>query len=332
MRADRLVSLVLLLRHRGRLTAQTLARELDVSPRTVLRDIEALSAAGVPVYAERGRHGGFELLPGFRTELTGLSHEEALALLVAGTARGDQVFGLGSALASAVRKVLDALPESHRTAADEAARRFLVDPEVDFTVHRAGEESHADVMGEVRRAVAAGHRLRILYAATDGPARWRTVDPVGLVTVRGRAYLLAVRAGSERTYRLSRVQQAQELDEPAERPDLVDLGGVWRDRCAQFLSGLEQVVAHVLVDPAQRERLVESAVAVRADGTDADGRLRLEVTFQDAEHAEFALWRHAASVEVTDPPWLRAALRERAAAVADRYGAADVPRPESATR
>jgi predicted DNA-binding transcriptional regulator YafY len=103
MRADRLVSLVLLLRRRGRLSAATLARELEVSTRTVLRDIEALSAAGVPVYAERGRHGGFALLPGFQTELTGLNHDEALALLVAGSRSGAQAFGLGSALASAMR-------------------------------------------------------------------------------------------------------------------------------------------------------------------------------------------------------------------------------------
>ena len=114
MRADRLVSLVLLLRQRGRLTAETLARELEVSTRTVLRDIEALSAAGVPVHADRGRHGGFALLPGFRTELTGLNHDEALALLTAGSG---QLFGLGSALASAMRKVVDAMPESHRATA-----------------------------------------------------------------------------------------------------------------------------------------------------------------------------------------------------------------------
>ena len=99
MRADRLVSLVLLLRQRGQLTADALAKELEVSPRTVLRDIEALSAAGVPGYAERGRHGGYALLPGFRTELTGLNNDEALALLTAGSRPGEQIFGLGTALA-----------------------------------------------------------------------------------------------------------------------------------------------------------------------------------------------------------------------------------------
>lgn len=320
MRADRLVSLVLLLRQRGRLTAETLARELDVSPRTVLRDIEALSSAGVPVYSERGRHGGFALLPGFRTELTGLSHDEALALLVAGSARGDQVFGLGSALASAVRKVVDALPEGHRTAASDAARRLLVDPETDLTSHRpAAEEVRARTMTEVRRAVFAGHKLRIHYAATDQPPQWRTVDPIGLVTVRDRAYLLATRSGAERTYRLSRIVHAEELPEPAQRPDRVDLDQAWRERCAQYLSGLDQVTALVRVDPARREHLVDAALAVRAGETDADGWLRLEVTFQDAEHAEFALWRLAAGAEALAPEWLRTTLRERAAAIATQY-------------
>src|ERR687889_531445 len=125
MRADRLVSLVLLLRQHGRLSAAALARELEVSTRTVLRDIEALSTAGVPVYAERGRHGGFALMPGFRTELTGLNHDEALALITAGSGRGE-AFGLGSALASAMRKVVDALPESTQSTVGGAAGRFLV--------------------------------------------------------------------------------------------------------------------------------------------------------------------------------------------------------------
>jgi predicted DNA-binding transcriptional regulator YafY len=321
MRADRLVSLVLLLRQRGRLTAQTLARELEVSTRTVLRDIEALSAAGVPVYAERGRHGGFALLPGFRTELTGLNHDEALALLTAGSGRGEQVFGLGSALASAMRKVVDALPDSHRITASDAAQRFLVDPETDLLARRLVTDEVPDTtMVEVRRAVLAGHKLRIHYAATGQTPRWRTVDPIGLVTVRDRGYLPATRSGADRTYRLARVLAAEELPEAAQRPNRVDLDRIWRERSARFLSGGDHMTVLVRVDPARREELLDTALAVRAEEPDADGRLRLEVTFQDSRHAEWALWQLGTDGEALAPQALRTALRDRAAAMAARYG------------
>ncbi|MFD6475629.1 helix-turn-helix transcriptional regulator [Streptomyces anulatus] len=322
MRADRLVSLVLLLRQRGRLTADTLARELEVSTRTVLRDIEALSAAGVPVYAERGRHGGFALLPGFRTELTGLNHDETLALLAAVSGRGEQVFGLGPALASAMRKVVDALPESHQAAASDAAQRFLVDPETDLLSRRpVVDQVPGTTMIEVRRAVLSGRKLRIHYAATDQAPQWRTVDPIGLVTVRDRGYLLATRSGADRTYRLSRVLAAEELPEPAQRPNRVDLDRIWRDRSARFLSGGDHVTALVRVDPVRREELLGTVLAVRAEDPDTDGWPRLEVTFQDARHAEWALWRLGTDAEALAPQSLRSALRERAATLAARYGA-----------
>ncbi|GAA2734893.1 helix-turn-helix transcriptional regulator [Actinocorallia aurantiaca] len=326
MRADRLVSLVLLLRRHGRLSATALARELEVSTRTVLRDIEALSAAGVPVYAERGRHGGFALLPGFRTELTGLNHDEALALLVAGSRRGAQAFGLGSALASAMLKVVDALPESHRDTAADVAERLLIDPETDLLSRRLVTEEVPDaVVAEVRRAVFAGRRLRIRYAAVDQSPKWRTVDPIGLVTVRDQGYLLATRSGADRTYRLSRILAAEELDEPAQRPDRVDLDRAWQERSTRFRTGGDQVTVLVRMDPARREDLAGTALAVLAEETDADGRLRLEVTFQDPRHAEWALWQLSTSAEALSPQWLRAALHDRAAAIAASYGR----RPES---
>ncbi|MEU6957886.1 WYL domain-containing protein [Streptomyces sp. NPDC045714] len=322
MRADRLVSLVLLLRQRGRLTADTLARELEVSTRTVLRDIEALSAAGVPVYAERGRHGGFALLPGFRTELTGLNHDETLALLAAGSGRGEQVFGLGPALASAMRKVVDALPESHQAAASDAAQRFLVDPETDLLSRRpVTDQVPGDTMIEVRRAVLSGRKLRIHYAATGRAPQWRTVDPIGLVTVRDRGYLLATRSGADRTYRLSRVLAAEELPEPAQRPNRVDLDRIWRDRSARFLAGGDHVTALVRVSPARREELLGTVLAVRAEDPDTDGWPRLEVTFQDARHAEWALWRLGTDAEALAPQSLRSALRDLAVTLAARYGA-----------
>ncbi len=321
MRADRLVKLVLLLRQRGRLSATTLAAELEVSARTVLRDIEALSTAGVPVYAERGRRGGFALLPGFRTELTGLSHDEALALLIAGSRRGAQVFGLGSALASAMLKVADALPQTYRDTAAGKAQRLLIDPETDLLERRTATEEIPDaVVSEVRRAVFAGHKLRIRYAARSQRPQWRTVDPIGLVTVQGQGYLLATKDGADRTYRLSRVKAAEELDEPADRPDHVDLDRTWQERGTRFRTGGEQTTVLLRIDPANRKQLADTALTVRTEEPGEDGWLTAEATFQDAWHAEWALWQLATNAEALAPRWLRTTLRDRAAAIATRYG------------
>ncbi|GAB2608663.1 helix-turn-helix transcriptional regulator [Pseudactinotalea suaedae] len=319
MRADRLVSLVLLLRQRGRLSAAELARELEVSTRTVLRDIEALSSAGVPVYAERGRHGGFALLPGFRTELTGLNHDEAVALLTAGSTRGDQI-GLGSALASAIRKVVDALPADHRTAASEASRRILVDPAADLLSRRQStEEVPSAVMAQVRRAVLAGHRLRIRYAAVGRDPAWRTVDPIGLVTVREKGYLLATLDGADRTYRLSRIAAAEELHEAAQRPERVDLDELWQRRSERFRAGGDQLTVRLRLEPGRRDELAETALAVHSEEAGADGWLRMEATFQDLRHAVWALWQLGTDAEALSPPPLRTALHERAVTLAAGY-------------
>ncbi len=321
MRADRLVSLVLLLRQRGRMTADALATELEVSTRTVLRDIEALSGAGVPVYADRGRYGGFSLLPGFRTELTGLNHDEALALLTAGSGRGERIFGLSSALASAMRKVVDALPEGHRAAVGDAARRFLVEPQTDLLSRRSNaEEIDAAVMGAVREAVLAGRALRFDYAAPSAPdaPRRHTVDPIGLVAVRGRTYLLATKAGEDRTYRVSRILSAEALAEPAARPEGVDLDRLWAERSARFLAE-SRLVATVRVDAARRDELLDTVRAVLTEEVEADGRMRFEVVFDDLRHAVWALWRLELDAEALAPETLREALRDRAAGLAARY-------------
>jgi predicted DNA-binding transcriptional regulator YafY len=318
VRADRLVSLVLLLRQRGKMSADALARELEVSTRTVLRDIDALSTAGVPVHAERGRLGGFALLPGFRTELTGLNHDEALALLTAGSSQ--QVFGLSAALASAMRKVVDALPESNRVSAHDAAQRFLIEPKTDLLSRRQiTEEIPAAILNEVRRAVLAGRKLRILYATADRDPTWRTVDPLGLVTVRGKGYLLATTEGGDRTYRLSRITAAETLAERAERTGRVDLEQLWQQRSTQFRTGGDQVVVQLRLDPVRRDELLATALAVLAEAVDADGWLRMDVTFQDTRHAEWALWQLGLDAEALTPESLRSVLRGRAAEMAERY-------------
>lgn len=301
------------------MTAGELAEALEVSTRTVLRDVEALSTAGVPVYADRGRHGGFSLLPGFRTELTGLNHDEALALLTAGSGRGEQVFGLSSSLASAMRKVVDALPEGHRAGLDDAARRFLVEPATDLLSRRQPtEDVPADVMRGVRGAVLSGHRLRLHYAAPDHEPRWHTVDPIGLVTVRGRSYLLATKHGDDRTYRLSRTLAAEQLPEPAARPAQVDLDRIWAERGAQFLAE-DHVRVSVRIRPSRREELLGTARAVRAEVPEADGWVRLDVTFEDVRHATWAIWQLDTDAEALAPDALRAALLDRAACLAARY-------------
>lgn len=306
------------------MTAGELAAALEVSTRTVQRDIDALAIAGVPVYADRGRNGGFSLLPGFRTELTGLNHDEALALFTAGSARGDEVFGLGTSLASAMRKVVDALPEAHRLDLDDAARRFLVEPEIDLLSRRGvSEDIAAAVMREVRRAVLAGHRLRIDYAAPDSPPRTRVVDPIGLVTVRGRTYLLATTNGEDRTYRLSRMSNAQELPEPAVRPSQVDLDRIWAERSARFLSDRSLAVV-VRVEPSRRDELLDRVRAVRAEQPDEDGWVRLDVVYEDLRHATWAIWQLDTDADVVAPESLRAALRHRAATLVERY---DAPQP-----
>ncbi len=319
MRADRLVSLVLLLRQRGRMTADQLAGELEVSTRTVLRDIDALSTAGVPVYSDRGRHGGYSLLPGFRTELTGLNHDEALALLTAGSDRGEKVFGLSASLASAMRKVVDALPEGYRTSLDDAAKRFLVEPEIDLLSRRAATEDLADgVMSEVRNAVLTGHRLRFDYAAPGKTPSHRTVDPIGLVTVRGRTYLLATKSGDDRTYRLSRMLSAEALPESAKRPAQVDLDRIWAERSAQFLSENHLPVV-VRVTSPRREELLDAARAVRAEELESNDWVRLDVTFEDLRHAVWAVWRLGTDAEVLTPDSLREALCVRAEELLARY-------------
>mgnify|MGYP003382644141 CR=1 FL=1 len=310
---------MLLLRQRGRMTADQLASELEVSTRTVQRDIEALSTAGVPVYADRGRHGGYLLLPGFRAELTGLNHDEALALLTAGSGRGEKAFGLSAPLASAMRKIVDALPEGHRTSVEAAANRFLVEPKADLLSRRAVTEDLAvGVMNQVRRAVLAGHQLRFDYASPGKAPSCRTVDPIGLVTVRGRTYLLATSSTEEKTYRLSRMLSAEALPDPAQRPAQVDLDRIWAEHTARFLSE-NHIPVTVRVKTSRREELLENARAVRSEEPEADDWVRLDVTFEDARHAVWAVWRLATDAEVLAPESVRDAMYERAEALTTRY-------------
>jgi predicted DNA-binding transcriptional regulator YafY len=172
----------------------------------------------------------------------------------------------------------------------------------------------------VRAAVFAGRRLDLRYAARDEEPRWRTVDPIGLVSQGGRWYLLALRGdGEERTYRLSRVREVRERADQAVRPPDVDLDAAWRARRTAFLASLPTLPVEVRVRASRRGDLLRTAGAVLAEGPAADGWQRLTVAFGDAVHAERVLWSMAVDVEVLAPAELRATLAARAEAVAARY-------------
>lgn len=320
MRAERLLSLVLMLRNRGRMTAPAIARELEVSVRTVLRDVEALSSVGIPVYAERGRDGGFALLPGFTTDLTGLTVDEATALLASSTSADTAVLGMAPAFAAAMRKVTDALPEAGRTAAIRASERILVTGSGWIT--EASVDPH---LGAVQQAVFDGVRLRIRYCPRDRDAAWRTVDPIGVVSAAGRWYLVALHRGDERTYRLSRIDEVKVLDVPAERPAEVDLAEIWHRRRTRFRAGMSTVSATVKIRESRRDELaalVISVVECHADGCHSDGNgwCRAEVEFGGSSHAGAVMWQLAGDAELLAPSALRDEIRARALTLSARHG------------
>ncbi|MEP9394454.1 MULTISPECIES: helix-turn-helix transcriptional regulator [Gordonia] len=308
MRADRLLSVLMLLRSRGRMTAAELAVELEVSERTVLRDIEALSASGVPVYSERGRHGGFALLPGYRTDLSGLTLSEAIAVL-SGGGRIDS-----PAAASAKRKLEAALPEAHRSRVAAAAQRILVRPE-----GFVRSPATLDELAPVQQAVFDGRRIRLTYQARGREPRERVLDPIGLIVAGDTWYLVANSDGEERMYRVSRMSDVQILDEPANRDEQVDLDEVWERHRDAFRAGFEEL--DVILDCAREDvdKLVGPVVVASVKESDSPTHVRVHLRFADRARVSRVLWNVGFDVdfEVIEPIWLRDELRSRAHMVAE---------------
>lgn len=308
MRAERLLAVLMLLKTHSRMTAAQLADELDVSERTVLRDIDALSLSGIPVYAERGRHGGFALLPGYRTDLSGLTLDEARTL-VAGGGRLDS-----PAFASAMRKVAASLPDAFRTSAVRAAQRILVRPE--GFVHPPRE---IDALGPVQQAVFDGRRIRVRYRRRGAErAAERVLDPIGLIVAGDTWYLVATTDGTERMYRMSRMSDVEILDEPAARADDVDLEEIWQRHRAEFRAGFTEVPVMVRASPETASALRGIASEIASSAL-PDGRVELTLGFMGEGHAVNALWTFVADVEVRGPVGVRSAMVERVRAMAQVY-------------
>lgn len=249
MRADRLVAIVLLLQAHGQLTAGRLAELLETSERTVRRDLDALCVAGVPVYSQRGRGGGWALLGGHRLDLTGLTVQEAQALFLAAGADAGRSGGIEPGLKSALRKVFAALPEPLRVQAEAATQAVVVDP-VGWWGRAPGDEPPA--LGPLRAAVLARVQVDLDYAKPRQQPVRRRVHPYGLVAKGGVWYLLAGTAKGRRTYRVSRVGEVRLTDEPAVRPDDFDLAGEWSSAQADFAAQLEASGITVEVEVTER--------------------------------------------------------------------------------
>jgi predicted DNA-binding transcriptional regulator YafY len=302
MKADRLLSALLLLQAHGRLTGRQLAKRLEVSQRTVHRDMEALSAAGVPVFALRGAQGGWQLDEGWRTRVPGLDEAELRALLMAqprvlGDAR------LARAAERALDKLMAALPASLREQAASIRQRLHVD-----TTGWSGVPESLSMLPIVQDAVSRDRKLAIRYSPPGRERVERTVDPLGLVAKGGSWYLVARTPDGFRTYRVSRIEEARLLDEPCARPADFDLAAHWRSTTEELQRGRTRFEAILRLEPraAQSLRTWRTTSPVESPaGSDADGWVTLRVLFEDEEQARFMALGLGPRVEVLEPGTLR---------------------------
>jgi len=306
MRAARLVSLLLLLQTRGQLTAGELAGRLEVSVRTVHRDVESLAAAGVPVEAVRGPAGGYRLSGGYRTRLTGLTADEAEALFAAGMPGPAAELGLGGELAAARLKVLAALPAELQERATRAQRLFHLDTRGWF---RAGDR--VPHLPALANALWRGRRVRIRYREGLRVVR-RTLDPLGLVLKGGAWYLVAHRSAGMRVYRVSRVVSVRPLEQELVRPGGFDLAGFWDEWSRSFEQNRPRVEVAIRVSEDVR-RLLPRDQRIGREG-------EVVVAFENLVEAQRELLRFGADLEVLAPPELRERVAATARAVAGLYG------------
>ncbi|MPY50148.1 helix-turn-helix transcriptional regulator [Streptomyces acidicola] len=321
MKADRLLSILLLLQTRGRVPAHELAERLEVSVRTIYRDVEALSASGVPVYAERGRHGGIELLAGFRTDVTGLTADESRALFVLAAQGAHAALGLDEALGSALRKVMAALPAPHRPAAEAISRRILVDA----SRWKGGPRQAVD-LETLQDAVFADRRLRLSYRHSgDREPSTYTVDPYGLVSKAGVWYLVADRRGRPRLFRADRVRSATVLRDTVKRRPGVELADVWEVLRRQVEERPTGIDVTVRVRRAYADMFLRLQAAwltgLPEGGPEGDGGsewLTAHLSYGRLGEVR-GLLVFADRLEVLSPPEARAELAAAAASVTELY-------------
>jgi predicted DNA-binding transcriptional regulator YafY len=326
VRADRLLSLLMLLQTRGQMTAQQLAGELEVSPRTICRDIDALSAAGVPVYGVQGRGGGYALLDHYRTTLTGLTEAQVRALFMLSIPAPLRDLGVSEALKAALLKLSASLPGARQETGAEVRQRIHLDAAWWFQGAESVPHLHA-----LHDAVWDDRRVRIRWPVRHGLPQEieQVVDAYGLVAKAGVWYLVCGIADGDATpritaHRISRLLAAEVLDRRFERPARFDLAAWWRGWCTAFESNrpaypvVLAVAPHALVELARRFAAVEGQIE-RAGLPQAGGWLTVEIVFESLYDARERLLPLGGAVEVLAPRPLRLTMADYAAQIAARY-------------
>ncbi|MER6989267.1 WYL domain-containing protein [Saccharopolyspora hirsuta] len=319
MRADRLLTLLLLLQNRGRMTATELAAELEVSVRTVYRDVEALGAAGVPVCADRGPDGGYRLLDGYRTRLTGLTDAEAGSLFLSGAPGPAHDLGLGAVLATAQLKVQAALPAELAERARRIQDRFHLDAPGWF--RDADEVPH---LAEIARAVWEQRVLHAHYRRWNGEVH-RELHPLGIVLKGGIWYLVARTGEAVRTYRISRFLDVRTGPGTFTRPTGFDLAASWAESSRRMEASMVRGTARLRISPTA-QRLLPAQFGAKgtralaeAGPPDEQGWVEVDLPVEKTAVAVHDVLRLGAEAEVLDPPELRAAVAETVTALATRY-------------
>lgn len=313
MRADRLVATLLFLQSRGRATVAEVALELEISARTARRDLEALAIAGVPVYSQAGRGGGWSLVGGARTDLSGLNAAEARALFL--------VAGPGAAtpeVKAALRKLVRALPETFRASAESAGGAVIIDAS-DWDRLPVDPPQH---LAALQQAVVEGVQIRLHYGGRDKEPGERTVHPLGLVAKRQTWYLIADTDAGMRTFRVSRVRAVVLTDQPVQRPPGFDLAETWQGVLSTLDERRTPCEVTVLAD-AGIVGVLRGVLGTRLTVGDVadDGRVTLEVRGHSAHIVAAELAGFADHVEVVAPDAVRHHLAHLGARLTDRYGA-----------
>lgn len=318
MRASRLLSILITLQLQGRVSARELARQFEVSKRTIYRDVEELSAAGVPVYAEHGASGGFALLDGWQTKLTGMTAREAEALAFAHLPEAAGELGLGAEAAAARLKFFASMPSDSSDAARRVADRFHLDP---TPWHRRSSAAQP-WLKELARAVWESRRIGVHYQSWRGRSQ-RELEPLGIVMKAGEWYFVARREERMAIYKLAKVEQLLVLAERFKRPREFDLAQVWQSSVESFEKSLQRGEAQLRVQPNALSRIErlgsDMSEPILSATPDANGVREARVTIEDIAHAASLLLGFGADVEVLAPQLLRDELKRRAAAVAALY-------------